>query len=64
MDTEVGGKMFQETGSANLDLFSQSVPQGKPQETGSLLGSVLLLRIHAGATEPQTLTVHSNILKP
>ena len=33
-DTAVGGKMFQDTGSANLDLFFQSVPQGKPQETG------------------------------
>ena len=31
-DTEVGGIMFQDTGSANVDLFFQSVPQGTPKD--------------------------------
>ena len=38
IDTEVGGKMFQDTGSANLDLFFQSLPQGRPKENQQLKG--------------------------
>ncbi|CAE7282278.1 unnamed protein product [Symbiodinium sp. CCMP2456] len=38
IDTEVGGKMFQDTGSANLDFFFQSVPQGRPKENELLKG--------------------------
>lgn len=38
METEVGGTMFQDTGCANLDLFFQSVPQGKPQINVQLQG--------------------------
>ncbi|CAE7195355.1 unnamed protein product [Symbiodinium sp. CCMP2456] len=38
IDTEVGGKMFQDTGSANLDLFFQSVPQGRPKGDEQLKG--------------------------
>ena len=36
METEVGGSMFQDTGSANLDLFFQSVPQAKPEQNTRL----------------------------
>ncbi|CAK8992840.1 unnamed protein product [Durusdinium trenchii] len=33
MNTEVGGKMFVDSGSANVDLFFHSVPQEKPSKS-------------------------------
>ncbi|CAE7584205.1 unnamed protein product, partial [Symbiodinium pilosum] len=35
-DTEVGGKMFVDSGSANVDLFFEGVPQPQPEENTKL----------------------------
>lgn len=36
VDTNVGGKMFSDSGSANVDLFFHSMSQGKPDKNGKL----------------------------